>query len=105
MAKLKSVTRENHQHGQVTHIFFCPGCQGAHGVSTDIWTVSGTPECPTIRASVLVRGHLGTDNTGADTYGVCHSFVTDGRIEYLSDCTHALAGQTVDLPDFDDWFK
>ena len=29
----------------------------------------------------------------------CHSFVTDGRIQFLSDCTHALAGQTVDLPD------
>ena len=30
---------------------------------------------------------------------VCHTFVTDGRIQFLSDCTHALAGQTVDLPD------
>ena len=28
-----------------------------------------------------------------------HSYVTDGRIQYLSDCTHPLAGQTVDLPD------
>ncbi|WP_019573378.1 DUF6527 family protein [Curvibacter lanceolatus] len=28
----------------------------------------------------------------------CHSFVTDGRIQFLSDCTHELAGQTVDLP-------
>jgi len=32
---------------------------------------------------------------------VCHSFVTDGRIQFLTDCTHALAGQTVDIPDFD----
>jgi hypothetical protein len=31
---------------------------------------------------------------------ICHSFVRDGRIEFLSDCTHRLAGQTVDLPDF-----
>lgn len=29
---------------------------------------------------------------------VCHSFVTDGCIQYLGDCTHRLAGQTVDLP-------
>jgi hypothetical protein len=29
----------------------------------------------------------------------CHSFVTDGRIQFLSDSTHALAGQTVDLPE------
>ena len=31
---------------------------------------------------------------------VCHSFVTDGRIQFLADCTHALAGQTVDLPEW-----
>jgi hypothetical protein len=29
---------------------------------------------------------------------VCHSFVVDGRIQFLGDCTHHLAGQTVDLP-------
>ncbi len=31
---------------------------------------------------------------------VCHSFLTDGRIQFLDDCTHAMAGQTVDLPSF-----
>jgi hypothetical protein len=29
--------------------------------------------------------------------GLCHSFVENGRIRYLSDCTHAYAGQTVEL--------
>lgn len=35
---------------------------------------------------------------------VCHSFVRDGQIEFLGDCTHSLAGQTVPLPsvDFDE---
>ena len=28
------------------------------------------------------------------------AFVTDGRIQYLADSTHALAGQTVDLPEW-----
>ncbi|MCA1934131.1 MAG: hypothetical protein LDL37_01690, partial [Asticcacaulis sp.] len=28
----------------------------------------------------------------------CHSFVTDGRIEFLSDCSHDKAGQTINLP-------
>ena len=27
----------------------------------------------------------------------CHIFIRDGRIQYLNDCTHALAGQTVDM--------
>jgi hypothetical protein len=31
---------------------------------------------------------------------VCHSFVTDGRIQFLNDCTHPLAGQTVDIPEW-----
>jgi hypothetical protein len=32
---------------------------------------------------------------------LCHTFVTDGQIQYLGDCTHALAGQTVDLQEMD----
>jgi hypothetical protein len=28
----------------------------------------------------------------------CHSFVVDGQIQFLGDCTHKLAGQTVPLP-------
>lgn len=31
---------------------------------------------------------------------ICHSFVRDGQIQYLGDCTHEYAGKTVDLPDF-----
>jgi hypothetical protein len=39
----------------------------------------------------------------------CHSFVRDGRIEFLTDSTHELAGQIVGLPElprwcFTDWF-
>lgn len=33
-----------------------------------------------------------------DKKNICHSFITDGSIEYLSDCTHELAGETVPLP-------
>lgn len=31
---------------------------------------------------------------------ICHSFVRDGLIQYLPDCTHHLAGQTVPLEPF-----
>lgn len=30
---------------------------------------------------------------------ICHSFIVNGDIRYLSDCTHAMAGKTVSLPD------
>lgn len=38
-------------------------------------------------------------------HNVCHSFIgcngaAPGQIVFLSDCTHALAGQTVDIPPF-----
>jgi hypothetical protein len=33
---------------------------------------------------------------------VCHSFITDGFIQFLDDCTHPLAGQTVEIPDMNE---
>lgn len=41
-----------------------------------------------------------TPSVFADPRGArpCHSFVTDGRIQFLTDSWHSLKGQTVDLP-------
>jgi hypothetical protein len=77
------------------------------------WRWNGCGDRPTITPSVLVRGsqiELDADDrwtgewvrdlNGQPLSSVCHSFVTDGRIQFLGDCTHALAGQTVDLPDW-----
>ncbi|MBP2232456.1 hypothetical protein J2847_005785 [Azospirillum agricola] len=80
-------------------MFWCPGCDAAHAVrvgSGSGWTYNGNPDKPTFTPSILF-------NPGGETPGVplCHSFVTDGRIQFLGDSTHPLAGQTVDLPDFD----
>ena len=108
--------------------FFCPGCNEYHQVTVEAgrspcWGYNGNPDAPTFTPSILVRG-VRIDGGDAeierilDTYTlpedrermladrrintVCHSFVTDGRIQFLGDCTHALAGQTVDLPDIGD---
>lgn len=77
------------------------------------WGFNGDYERPTFTPSVLVGGvQIEQDENGkwtgewiCDADGkplplVCHSFVTDGQIQFLGDCTHALAGQTVPLPDF-----
>ena len=81
--------------------FRCPGCEDVHNVVVDApsgWTWNGDLEKPTFSPSVLVRyGHL-PDGGPMGTDPICHSFVTDGRIQFLGDCTHALAGQTVALP-------
>jgi hypothetical protein len=61
------------------------------------WGFNGDLERPTFTPSILSRTPRGE---GKPDF-VCHSFVRDGRIQFLNDCTHALAGQTVDLPDVD----
>jgi len=70
--------------------FFCPGCKCGHHVSEG-WTQTGTSERPTLSPSILHSSRTGPR---------CHSFVKDGQIQFLGDCDHALAGQTVDLPPF-----
>lgn len=103
--------------GQVA--FWCPGCDCMHapGVAppaSPIWGFNGNWDAPTFTPSVLVRSRQWTppvtfDNLAeykrapwpqVEKEAVCHSFVTDGHIQFLGDCTHALAGQTVPLPDF-----
>ena len=102
-------------------MFRCPGCEAAgrgwaHVVTVDpppgysgpVWGYNGNAEAPTITPSILATGRYpkGHDSRNPAPHGwageyektVCHSFVTDGRIQYLGDCTHALAGQTVEIP-------
>lgn len=78
--------------------FHCPGCGRSHHVYVKgevVWEWNGSMELPTFSPSILTyRGPTDQD-------GRCHSFVTDGRIQFLSDCAHELAGQTVDLPSVD----
>jgi hypothetical protein len=59
------------------------------------WEFNGDLERPTLSPSILARADWGPERRPM----VCHSFVRDGRIEFLSDCTHAFAGKTVDLPE------
>lgn len=77
------------------YTFFCPGCKATHWVRTSgkqpCWSFNGDVDSPTLNPSILVRGR---DQTG-DTR--CHSYVKDGQIQFLPDCTHALAGKTVAL--------
>lgn len=86
-------------------MFWCPGCNCAHQVGVGEgpgprWGYNGNPATPTFTPSVLVT-YNGTDagRDGAPP-AICHTFVTDGRIQFLGDCTHDLAGQTVEIPDW-----
>jgi hypothetical protein len=83
--------------------FDCPACGSPHVVSVGPggWVWNDSFDSPTLTPSVLVRWPANPDALEEfkewRTERVCHSFVRDGKIEFLGDCTHALAGQTVDL--------
>jgi hypothetical protein len=111
MSKLFSTSNPNRV------IFICPGCDGYHEIDTTRWGFNGSFEAPTFTPSILVttghycQGRADNDHCWCTYYkeypdkevhfkcGVCHSYVTDGKIQFLGDCTHPLAGQTVELPD------
>lgn len=102
-------------------IFVCPGCDQEHvvrveelpGSGRDVWEYNGNAAAPTFTPSYLLTTHMweppvtpkNLDAWRAAPWPqtkvakVCHSFITDGRIQYLGDCTHHLAGQTIDLPE------
>ena len=98
--------------------FYCPGCQTYHSFDSR-WSFNGSMEKPTFTPSLKVgpwwgmppeadldlrdeNGNRKLDENGR-IFGaqemLCHSFVTDGMIRFLPDCTHPLAGKTVPIPD------
>lgn len=92
-------------------LLWCPGCNDLHSVSfvgengavpKVCWEFDGNVEAPTVSPSLLITARYGGE--GPDGYDLrCHSFIRGGRWEFLTDCTHTLAGQTVDLPPLPDW--
>lgn len=85
---------------------WCPGCERHHcpvvaeedGWRPSIcWDWDGNLEAPTFSPSYL---EYGWENDARER---CHSFIKAGKWQFLSDCTHALAGQTVDMVPVPDW--
>jgi hypothetical protein len=79
--------------------FECPACGCVHEVRYEgpqpCWSFNGDFARPTVSPSILVQWEQGE----ARQKHICHSYVRDGQIQFLEDCTHELAGKTVDLPE------
>lgn len=131
MPKVKLFTREtgpdDPREVQVGYVFFCPGCKYRHEVHVyeprsngAQWGFNGDLNNPTFTPSIhittgLYAGATLVDESDTIKYpegkewndflkessSVCHSFVTDGYIEFLGDCTHELKGQKVEIPEID----
>ncbi|CAG2155212.1 hypothetical protein LMG19282_04856 [Cupriavidus campinensis] len=119
MTHLSKVLREAAP-GHLT--FWCPGCKDSHSIrygdgSGPRWGWNGNAERPTFTPSVLVRsghyvpGHENgscwctyyaehPDEPGDFACAICHTFVTEGNIQFLGDCTHEFAGKTVPMVEF-----
>lgn len=83
--------------------FYCPGCEELHQIyikhnssSAPIWKWNGSLDKPTFSPSIVISPN--------NKEYRCHSFVREGRIQFLSDCFHKLKNQIVDLPELPDWF-
>lgn len=72
-----------------TGLISLPVMIGGTRDGTRNWTWNGNIEYPTLKPSVLVTR---PDNR-------CHSFINDGYVQFLDDCTHELKGMTVELLD------
>lgn len=91
-------------HTDSLYMFNCPGCGRLHAISAvcgsesrgNAWKWNGSVTAPTFEPSLL--SHWNEKGIAQ----VCHSFIRDGKIQFLSDCTHALAGQTVEMVDAED---
>lgn len=121
MARISNILRSV---GEDSVSFWCPGCRGMHVVKVNgpnAWEYNGDVNKPTFSPSLLIAsGHHSSLYKQGDpcwcTYnatkpvdeksfecGVCHSFIRDGMIQFLTDCTHHLSGQTVSIPDLPEW--
>jgi hypothetical protein len=122
MAKCKCVEYKTPKGEYLGEVITCPGCGDKHVFyarthSGPGWSFNGNREKPTFSPSMLSKSGHYIDGKIDECWcryaeqhpneqapfkcGICHSFVTDGKIQFLSDCTHDMAGQTVELPDIE----
>ena len=76
--------------------FMCPGCKSIHCIN-NTWKFNDDYNRPTVFPSVLV-----TYPPNSTIRYRCHSYIKEGKIEFLNDCTHELKGKTVELPEIDE---
>ncbi len=115
--KVKRVVSCSDKTKELGYSFWCAGCEGHHMFHTQphkggryrngkweaadgpVWKFNGDLEKPTFSPSLLV--YEGRYEDGTIGHPRCHSFVRDGQIQFLGDCGHKLAGQTIDLLDIE----
>ena len=76
-------------------LHYCPGCRQAHRIDTPPATFNGDEQFPTFSTKQRIEQY----GQGGMLTRCCHYRIQRGRIEYLKETTHDLAGQAVLLPE------
>lgn len=83
--------------------FYCPACDTLHAFAIErpaghepCWRFDGNEDAPTFWDSYL---SYYTHPETKKRVTLCHLHLKAGRISYLNDCPHRMAGQTIDLPE------
>lgn len=96
MAKIK--VNENIYEGKKIHhtqyIYFCPACKHTHAFA--LKKDGGHHEFNMDLDNPTVTPSLNQNFTVGNK---CHSYIKNGMIEFIYDCDHVMAGQTVPLPE------
>lgn len=95
-----ALQRTTSQTGGVSYWFWCSGCDTHHrfvtslgkGETGPVWSFDGNEDSPTFSPSLLCNRDNAEPEVGVHR---CHLFLRNGVVEYLSDCTHELAGHKV----------
>ncbi len=90
--QVSEILRRGRKSGAHSH--WCPACSELH-ILPPSWKFNGDIEKPTFTPSFKHSWRQGGDEPAMK---VCHYFITAGQILYCGDCTHAMSGQTVDIP-------
>ena len=65
-----------------------------------VWSWNGDTEKPTLKPSILTSGGRYYDDKYVKIR--CHTFVNDGMVKFLPDCSHEFANQTIELLEVED---
>lgn len=124
--KTRLIGQTEEEKAKGVYMIECPGCKMYHSIAVGQpfqngaqWSFNGNLESPTFEPSLLVKmgkyanpewweerkwrneGKSPEEQEDLDegyVHIICHSFIRNGQIQFLSDCTHELANQTVELP-------
>lgn len=107
MAKVKILHTDYKDEHYDEVSFKCPGCKLYHNLAFNgnpnplkIWGFNGDLNNPTITPSILSTIEMTEDSISKSLFkgnNICHSFVTNGKIQFLGDCTHPLKNTTIEL--------